>query len=324
MKKTLISLLFLFFAIQSTSAQNGISSAYRFLNIPVSAKAASLGGAPVSLRLADPSHMHINPAFLSEASSGEVAVSFARMLSDVDYAFASTAYHIENIGTFGVGIRFINYGEFDHIDANGNDLGTFRAIDSAIKLAYSRSYAEILRYGVAVDYIYSSYESYTSTGVAFSGGLHLSLPDDMTVGLSFFNLGTQLSTYDGVREDLPFDLRLGVSRKLLYLPLRLHFTAHSLHKWNMDSLNDTEDPGFVQHLMRHLTIGGEFLFSENFNLRIGYDHFLNNDLKADRRLDLVGFGFGVGINVRGVGVDIARRSYSEMGHLLQIGIRTRL
>ena len=323
-KNTFLAIFIVFLGISDAQSQFGSKSTYRFLNIPVSPQATSLGGVPVSLTDADPAQMHLNPAFLDSTINGRVSVSYARFLSDTNIGFISGAYELTGIGTLGAGLRFVNYGSLDRIDEYGIDRGTFNASDVAFKIAISRRFEDLFQYGIAADLIYSSYDVYSSTGVAFSGGILYKTPDDMIIGLSFVNLGHQISSYNGIRENLPFDLRFGVTRKLLYLPLRLTFTAHNLHDWNMKTPNDESDPKLFSNLVRHLAIGGEFLFSESFKLRLGYNHFQHEELKTGQRLDLVGFGIGVAIKYKGIGIEFGRNSYSDMGSLFQLGINTRI
>lgn len=323
-KNTFLAIIIVLLGFSDAQSQFGSKSTYRFLNIPVSPQATSLGGIPVSLMDADPAQMHLNPAFLDSTANGRLSVSYARFLSDANIGFVSGAYDLPGLGTLGAGLRFVNYGTLDRIDEYGIDRGTFSVSDVAFKVALSRRFDELFQYGIAVDFILSSYDSYSSTGVAFSGGILYKTPDDIIVGLSFVNLGYQISTYNGFRENLPFDLRLGVTRKLLYLPLRLTFTAHNLHNWDMKTSNDAVKPTFFSNLVRHLALGGEFLFSESFKLRLGYNHFQREELKTGQRLDLVGFGIGVAIKYKGIGIEFGRNSYSDMGGLLQLGINTRI
>jgi hypothetical protein len=324
-KSSLLALLFLVFGCSVGVAQYGSKATWRFLNVPTSPFSAALGGVPVSLTTGSPAQMHANPAFLTPESSRNLSVSYTRYLSDANMGFLSSAYDIEKIGTLGVGLRFINYGQLDRIDEFGIDRGSFNASDVAFKVALARNFEDWIRFGLAADFIYSSYDSYQASGVAFSGGVLYDDPEaNYSVGLSFINLGTQLSTFDGTREELPFDLRLGVTRKLQYLPLRITFTAHQLHKWDLRTVNDESDPGFFANLARHMALGGDFLFSESFRVRVGYNHLTHEELKTGQRLELVGFGFGVAIKYKGIDVEFSRNSYSVMGSLFQLGINTRL
>lgn len=325
MKSSILALLLMLLGSNVVMAQYGQKATWRFLNVPVSPFSAAQGGVPVSITTGSPSQMHANPAFLTPESSRYLAASFSRYLSDANLGFLSTAYDIEHVGTVGVGLRFINYGQMDRIDEFGIDRGSFNASDMALKLALARNFEDWIRYGIAADFIYSSYDSYQASGIAFSGGVLYNNPEsDYSVGLSFINLGAQLSTFDGTKEQIPFDLRLGVTRKLQYLPLRLTFTAHQLHKWNLRTSNDLSDPGFFSNLARHMAVGGDFLFSESFRVRIGYNHLTHEELKTGQRLELVGFGFGVAIKYKGVDVEFSRNSYSVMGSMFQLGINTRL
>jgi hypothetical protein len=324
-KSFLLALLLTLFGFNAAMAQYGSKATWRFLSLPTSPFASSQGGVPVSLTTGSIAQMHANPAFLSPESSRNLSASLTRYLSDANIGSVSSAYDIDNIGTIGIGLRFVNYGEMDRIDEFGIDRGSFFASDFALKLALSRNFEGLFRFGVAADIIHSSYDSYQATGVAFSGGvLYQDVESDLSVGLSFVNLGRQLSTFDGNNEDLPFDLRMGVSRKLQYLPLRLTFTAHQLHQWKLRTSNDPSDPGFFSNLARHVALGGDFLFSESFRARIGYNHLAHEELKTGRRLELVGFGFGVAIKYKGVDVEFSRNSYSVMGSLMQLGINSRL
>ncbi|MCH8523929.1 MAG: type IX secretion system protein PorQ [Balneolales bacterium] len=325
MKKAFLLFFGVFALSQVALSQYGGTSVFRFLNVPVSPQSAALGGLPVSLTHANPSQIHNNPAFLNRTHSGMISATWSRYLTESDFGLLTGAWHLPNVGTLGGGIRYLNYGEFDRIDASGTQQGTFNAYDFALKLSLSRTYAEILQYGVGIDFIQSSYDSFSSGGIAFSGGILVTLHNaETSFGLSFVNLGTQLSTFDGIREALPFDLRAGATHKLEHLPLRLSITAHSLNRWEMRVPSDDNSPDFTTNLFRHIALGGEFLFSQNFHVRLGYNQFLHDELRTERTIDMAGFGFGVGINIKGIGVEFSRNSYSEMGHLFKLGIQTRL
>jgi hypothetical protein len=324
-KSLLLTIFILFFSSIAVEAQYGPKATWRFLNVPGSPAAAALGGVPVSLNTGTTALMHSNPAYLTSESSRELSVSFARYISDSNMGFISSAYDIPNVGTIGLGLRFVNYGQMERIDEFGIDRGTFYASDFALKLAVARDFEDWIRFGVATDFIHSSYDGFAATGISFSGGVLYTIPEsNFSVGMSFINLGKQLATFNGTQEPLPFDVRLGVTRKLQYLPLNLTFTAHQLHQWELRTPNDTSEPTFFTNLARHLAVGGEFLFSESFRLRLGYNHYLHEELKSNRRLDLVGFGIGVAIKYKGIGIEFGRNSYSVMGSLLHIGINTRI
>ncbi len=319
-------ILFLFTPLFTLQAQiSNLDATYRFLNIPTSPRTAALGGNHVSLPNSDVSLFLLNPAYLSGNHHGQLALSYLNHLADVNMGFASGAFHHDELGTFGIGFRFVGYGEMIQTNAIGEELGTFTANDFAMNLGYARQIQDQLTAGVAFQFIHSSYHTFRSTGLAISAGLHYTFDDEQTwAGVSFGNLGRQVNYFDEQREDLPFDLRTSITRQLTYLPLRLSATAHSLTQWEMPSFNDEQTPRFADHLFRHLIIGGEFLFSENFHVRLGYNHFLHEELRSDARIDLGGASIGVGIQLRGFQFDISRNSYSDIGRLTQLGIQYQL
>lgn len=309
----LVPLLFLVSA--SASAQ-----VYSFLNLPASPRSAALGGAPVSVPDATISMVNSNPAYLNQTHHRQVSTNIGRQVGDVSLGFVSLAYDAPNIGTFGTSIRYASYGSLTNRDAGGLAYGTFHAYDLATSLLFSTDVGPSLRYGLSLDFIQSDYHHTSSTAWAVSAGLLYSLPDaNGTLGFSILNAGRQLTSFNGVDEDLPLDVRLGYSRKLLYLPLRLNFTAHHLHDWEIATAQDIEKPTFAQHALRHLEIGGEFLFSDSFHFRIGYNHLRHEQLKTTNRIDLSGVGIGVGLRLKGIRIDMSRTSQSVVGPLLHIG-----
>ncbi len=286
---------------------SAISQTYRFLNVPSSPRLAALGGHPVSIPDASAAMAHANPAYLSSSHHLEFTSSITRQVGDITLGYASFAYDLGELGTLATSVRFASYGNLTTRDESGAPLGSFSAYDASASVAYSMDVGPHLRYGLALSLIRSDYTHTASTAWAVSGGLIATLPDKQgTIGLSLLNAGNQLSSFNGAEEPLPLDVRLGYSRKLLYLPLRITATAHHLHDWDLS-------------LMRHLELGGEFLFSDAFVFRIGYNHNAHEELKTTNRIDLSGVGIGVGMRVKGIRIDMSRTSQSVVGPMLHLG-----
>lgn len=324
MKKTYF--LFLAFALCYTTvwAQSSLNTSFRFLEMPSSARSAALGGQVVSLPNGDISLFHINPGYLNEDLNKSVSVSYINHISDINMASVNGAYYLKDIGTLAAGLRYMGYGSFTRTDAQGQSLGSFNAYDMALTFGIGRTYLKNLHYGATFDIIHSSYDIYHSTAVAFSFGFLYNYPNkDFTIGGAITNLGTQISTFDSRREPLPLDIRLGISRKLEHVPLRLSLTAHSLNRWNLWTFDDAKKPGFTSNLLRHFNIGGEFLLSSNVELRLGYNRYQHEELKASNRLDFAGTSIGLGIHIDKYQFDISRNSFSQTGGYLQINLRTK-
>lgn len=311
-------------AVPAYAQSSGGDAVYRFLLLPGSARTAALGGNHTALPDADAALFLANPAYLHAENSGNLSLSWLNHISDVNMGVASAAWHYEPVGTFAVGVRFINYGEIRRTSETGQDLGTLSANDLAFTAGLGRTLAPNLRVGAAASFIHSGYDTFSSSAVAVNAGIWYYWEGArLNIGAAVANLGTQLSSFDGRSESLPPDIRVGVSRRLEYVPIRLNLTLHSLDRWEMPlALDEGETPGFSTNLLRHMIFGAEILFSENFHVRLGYDHFTNEDLKVNTRLDTAGFSFGAGIQFRGFVFDFSRSSFSELGGVTRIGIQT--
>ncbi|GAB5410745.1 MAG: hypothetical protein BalsKO_31100 [Balneolaceae bacterium] len=317
--------MILLFTSPSAFAQTNNSAIFRFLEITPSAKATALGGNHVGIFNANSSLLYLNPAYLTPASSKLVSATFVNYLSDSRIGFANGAYQINGIGTLGIGIRYAGYGDLNEFDEDGNNLGSFNASDLSLTAALSTMLSEKLSAGAGVDIIHSSYHIYNSSAITASGGIYyLDKETNFSAGLSFRNLGDQLDYYDGIREEIPFDISAGFSKKPENFPFRLNLTLRQLNDWDMRVVGETEDPAFFDNLFRHVIFGGEAAFSENFLFRLGYNRLLHEQTKTNQSFDLAGVSVGVGLKIKGLNIDLSRSSYSKLGGIVQISVRSQL
>jgi hypothetical protein len=68
------------------------------------------------------------------------------------------------------------------------------------------------------------------------------------LGLAIRNIGTQFSTYNGVREKLPLEIIAGVS-ELENVPIRWHLTLENLQQWNIAFFSNQLE--LLLHLMEN-------------------------------------------------------------------------
>jgi len=312
-------------AFNTVFAQSNTSSVFRFLEVTPNAYASALGGNQTGLYKGDFSLLFLNPAYLSANASGSVSASYINFLGDANMGFTSAVYDVEGVGTFGAGIRFVGYGEFDELDENGNQLGTFHANDIAVSGAYSIPVFEKLRAGAGLDFIHSSYSAYKSSAVAVSAGLfYRDTTSDFSAGITVRNLGTQLSSFDEVREPLPLDISVGISKQPEGFPFMLSLTFKELNNWDMPIFGETENPSAFNNIMRHVLIGGETTMGENLYLRLGYDHYLHEQTQTGKNFDLAGIAFGIGFTIKDITFDLSRNSYSKLGGLTRFSVKTAL
>lgn len=312
-------------AVPNAIAQYTNNSVFRFLNLPVSARAAALGGNNPALFKADPVHFQLNTAYLGSDLERSVAIGYINQLADINSMFANTAFSVGAVGNVGIGIRYTGYGDLERMDQTGASDGIFRAYDMALSVGLGRNVGSSFSYGVGFDLIQSSYDTYSASGLGFNGGFRYEEFDgNIVLAGAFSNIGTQFSSYDGLKESLPTDVRIGVSIKPEYVPARLYFMLQGLNDWDQTVPSDIEAPSLMSNLARHLSVGTEFVFSPNFNFRLGYNHYTHKAYKRDEGFDFSGVSFGFGVIIKRLTVDFSRNGYSNLGGTYQLGLRTRL
>ncbi|MBP7345894.1 MAG: type IX secretion system protein PorQ [Sediminibacterium sp.] len=239
-KKFVISLFF-FIATESSAQTLGGNAVYNFLSQPSSAQVASLGGINISNQSNDVSLGLSNPALLRKGMHQQIATSFNGFLAGIsNYSAVASYYQERHQINWGIGLQYLHYGNITQTDATGSILGTFKPNEFALQLLMSKQYNNHFYIGAAAKFIQSNYGLYRSSGIAMDIGLTYSdTVNQFQAAIVIKNMGTQLSTYGGsAKEELPFDLQVGISKRLANAPIQFSLTAHNLHRLNI-LYNDT-------------------------------------------------------------------------------------
>ena len=287
---------------------------FEFLRVDVSPRVAGLGSSFVAAN-DDPDVVFYNPAGISFLTNTPISFSYTNYLLDINFASLSVSKVIPEIGRFGLGMKYVNYGTFTGADEFGNKMSDFGAGEFNIKGAYGNFLDENFSYGASLGFVYSKLADYSSTAVTFDLGLNYSIPTErINIAFALMHGGTQLSTYLGAKESLPVNVTVGVSKRLLYLPLKLYFDFHKLND-NVAKLGDR---------LNNFSFGGEFNLGKALRLRLGYDNEKRNDLKIGSYAGLAGFSVGVGIVVSSYNLNYAFSSLGQIPGLHRFGINTTL
>lgn len=304
----ILGFLLIFAATGSAFGQ----SVYEFLNLDVSAREAALAGSAMA-RIDDPTAFYYNPALSVASNNKAVSFGYLKHVLDINAGYVFSTFQMPKQGYFGVGIGYINYGKFPRTDEMGNQYGTFSAGDAVLTLNYSNYLAKDFSYGVSLKGIYSSISSYSSSAVGMDVGLYYNFPaDQFGVGFSILNVGKQLSSYGGITEPLPFDVRIGVSKQLEHLPLVLSVALQRLGDSNLS----------IGEKLRSFVVGGEFLLSDNFHLRVGYNNLEHTQMKIGLSSGLEGLSFGLGLKIYGYRLDYSYSSWGKIGALNRVNLTT--
>jgi hypothetical protein len=283
---------------------------YDFLRNDASARAAAMGGTFATIT-GDPSGIFYNPATIQTVDSTQASFTFFKHLLDINCGFASFGTQLEGVGRIGLGVNFNNYGAFERVDRMGRALGEFGSSDIALSIGWATELGEGFSAGLAAKGIFSNIDTYSSSALALDGGLiFVDTARRVNAALSLLNLGAQLSTFDGITEELPLDLKLGVSHSLRGLPLQIGVNFHRL-------LDSTEN--FFGRF-ENFSVGGEFTVSRPVRLRFGYDHGSRRDVAFGESKGMAGLSAGFGILLKEYRFDYGFSSLSRLGSQHHISI----
>ena len=345
MKNLLLLILSLNFYLFST-AQVGGDNVYEFLNLAASARVTALGGNLITVKDDDVALAFANPSTLNSRMHQAISFNHNFHVADISNGYFAYAHHVDKWNaTLHGGIQYIKYGSFQATNEIGEIIGEFEVDEYALTLGAARQLYDKLSIGANMKFITSQFEAYNSFGIAADiGAFYTDTTGRKSTTLVFKNIGTQFSTYqEDNKEALPFDVQLGISRKLRHLPFRFSIIVHNLHRWNITYddpnnqesiflIGDGEAQGenefkiFVDNLSRHFIFNGEFLFGkkEVFRLRFGYNHMMRKELSVNNFRSLSGFTLGAGIKINRFRIDYGRGVYHLAGGLNHLSISTNL
>ena len=309
MKRFLV-VLFIFSITTISQSQ----SVYKFLSLDTKPRAAAVAGSFVAAN-DDPNVVFYNPAGINFLTGTPVSVSYLNHLMDINCASAVISKEYSDVGRFSAAVQYVSYGEFTKATSDGQKTGSFGANDVALLIGYGNQLGENFFYGANVKFIYSGIADYASTAAAIDLGLHYAIPEsNWNFGFSILNIGSQLSSYADINEELPLNIRLGFTKQLEKLPFKLY--------WSFNNLGDRYEHFFDR--FKQITAGGEFRFGKSFKLRFGYDNEKRKELKIGETSGLAGFSLGFGFNVTTYSVDYTFSSMGSIGSLHRFGISTSL
>lgn len=297
------------------------SSGFPVLQMDPSARSAAMAGSSTAVAESNGSALFSNPALLTPLADRRLAFSYLNHVSDINAGWLSYARHLDSLGTFAVGLRYLSFGSFDERNDQGEKTGTFGASDMTLSVGGSRAWNKSWAYGASVNISRSSIASNSAAAASFDAGLTYNNPEARSsFSASAHNLGVVFSSIGNRSDSLPMDVRLGFTQKLAYLPLLISITGYRLQKLD----GGEKGNGSLGSVLNHLKIAGEFQFSKAFQVRFGYDHRRHQDLKVKTRLDMAGFSTGVGIVIAQIGFDYSFNSWSSLGSLHRLSIVSKL
>lgn len=334
LKKTV--LFFYLFISAMSFAQLGGETTYQFLNLISSPRQAALGGKVLTNVDYDVTQALFNPATINVDMDNQLAINYTSYLGGIGYGTASYAYTLDrHTQTFHAGVTYINYGSFDGYDEQGNSTGSFTGNEAAlsfgcaIQIGYSDFY-----FGGNVKVITSKLEQYNSLGTAVDLGL-IYIDDylNFNAALVVRNLGTQITTYAGLKESLPFEVDFGMSQRLENVPIRWHVTLENLQEWPIATSNPArttsdlagnqsdEKVGFLGQVIRHTILGAEIFPEGRFNIRLGYNFRRGEELRILDQRNFSGVSAGISIKMNKMRFSYTHAKYTSAANSNFFGLQ---
>ncbi len=329
MNKLFTICVFAFLGITQSFAQGNGQTDYQILQTISAARIAALGGNAIAVKDGDLNLGLVAPSLLDSSASGQIAFGYTRLFGEANIAHIGYGHHFKEIGTLTFSIQNLGYGDFDLTDESGNVLGTFNAGEYVFQAGIGRQIDENFSLGANVKYIFSELAEYKSSAIGVDlSSTYYNPEHEFAATLLMKNIGNSITSYtDNTGEKLPFEIQMGISKKLSKAPLRFSLIGENLQTWDLTPESDDAveiDPltgnevkinpgGFGENLARHLIFSAEILLTKNFNLRVGYNYNRRQQLKIEERPGAAGLTYGLGIRIAKLHLSYARVAYSLAG-----------
>jgi len=341
------------FILISTSlfSQIGGYKSFSFLSLPIPARSNALAGASIAVWDADVNLTYSNPALLNPACSKQLSFNHVNFVADLNMGNFLYARQLKKFGTIAMGLQYFTYGKFDGRDEYNLQTGTFKAADYSFNISIAKPINKdsTLSIGATLKTIYSHYETYTSVGNAFDVGLTYHNKKQLVISLLAKNYGKMWKPYSngGTVERLPFDMQLGISKKVAKAPFRVIAQYDELLKWDLtytsavNQSTSTSDPFSSQPTVktdkqirndkitkgldkfgRHLTLATEIILGKNFFVRVGYNFRKGKEMSLPDKRVVNGLGVGFGLKISKFHFNYAYSKYALNGNSHTFGITT--
>ncbi|MCS7229452.1 MAG: type IX secretion system outer membrane channel protein PorV [Candidatus Kryptonium sp.] len=342
-----LSILLVFASFHSLVYAQGGDAAVPFLLIAPDSRAGAMGETGVAL--ADNANaIFWNPAGLAFQRGTEITFTHAKWLpqfsSDLSYEYLSAKHYLSVIdATIGANITFFNLGSFERRDENNTYLGTFKAFEYAVTLAYAMKLTQSLGFGLNLRYIHSQLAPFgtaeeqgrgVANGVSFDIGFlfrEYIFGRRVSAGFNLSNLGPMIHYIDREQADpLPTHLRVGfafdiIQTKYNNLTATVDFGRVLVRRYpgenrKPDPLPKSLITAWGEHAsLRKVTIGTgvEYWYGSPRLIALRAGYFYESPRAGGRRFAT----FGAGVRYSIVGVDFSYISTFEENHPLANTLR---
>jgi hypothetical protein len=118
---------------------------------------------------------------------------------------------------------------------------------------------------------------------------------------------------------MPFDLQLGITKRLAHAPIQFSLTAHRLHQFdilyrdttnNIDNFGNAGKAGLADRIFRHFVFAVQGFVGDKVELTLGYNFLRRSELGITNAANgMAGFSMGAGVMLKRMQVRYARSVY---------------
>ena len=258
-----------------------------FLKIGIGARATAMGEAFTALAN-DGTSLYWNPAGLIQIKERELSATYNLSFQEIRQGYLGFTYPSFK-GIVGLGANYVDMGEIEGRDEEGNPTENFRASDVHLFLGYAVRFKKIAL-GLTAGWLQDTIKDDTKSAFLGNIGLIYPLSKQLTLGAVVQNLGTQLGN-----DPLPLTLKMGIA-------------------WSRETLTLAADVAKPQDNDVYWCLGAEWWMRDKVALRAGYN--TKQDIGP-------GWSAGLGFKFQRISLDYAYIPYGDLGdtHRISLGIK---
>lgn len=320
---------------------SGGQNAFSYLQLPFGAHVSGLGGITPTFIEKQNEMVRQNPALLQKYHHNQLTITYSQWAGSIKNTNLQYSYHLPKMATnFSLGLQYLDYGLMNETNLYGEILGQFRPHDYAIYLSASRNYLKRWHYGATLKWGFSNLGNQAAIATLLDVGINYHSEDTLwQIGIVAKNMGFTLKKYASHQraEPLPFDLQIGIAKRLENLPLTIFASAHHLYSWDIrynnpaDKIDNIfeEEPQkektyFADKLFRHLNFGAQLHIGQRIHLNVGYSHLRRSELANEYAMGLSGFSLGLNIRLHKFHLGYALATHSIAGPIHEFGLNIKL
>ena len=290
---------------------NSYSREFSFFNTDFSATSLSLGGNVIA-KSDDISLTYKTTSLLNQSQINHIAFDYLSLSNEINLFSFVYANELKKFGMYNIGVKNLNYGNFQGYDANGFQTNEFHANDLMFFTGISKMIIKDLTLGLNLELLNSNYESFSALAIASNTSLtYNNKKRKLIFSLSLNNFGRQINGFTDIEEKVPISLKFGMSKSLNHLPFTYYISLHDLQRFDISgpvqaSQSYRDDETILKKMFYHVNIGGELNpFKKNLFLRFGFNFQKRYQMMLRNIPQLAGFSSGVGIKFSSFSLDYA-------------------